>query len=89
MYRDGKWTAGSMQQRKEVTRKFCILCLEGNIMTKILVMSGGLRDSENFEVNFGRAVWEASIETWILSINGAFAVGANKIAKTRDPVGRL
>jgi hypothetical protein len=56
MCRDGKWTAGSMQQRKEVAHKFCILCLECNIMTKILVTSGGLRVSEKFEVNFGRAV---------------------------------
>jgi hypothetical protein len=56
MYRDGKWTAGRMQQRKEVAHKLCILCLEGNIMTKRLVASGGLRVNENFEVNFGRAV---------------------------------
>jgi hypothetical protein len=58
-------------------------------MTKILVTSGGLRVSENFEVNFGWSARGARSATWILSIFGAFAVRANKTAKNRDPVGRL
>ena len=49
----GSGLLGVCSRGKKLHIRFALLCLEGNILAKSLVTSGGLRVSENFEFNFG------------------------------------